>query len=86
MVSTVTTSTVSTVSTVSTTSVMQMSATFGLMVIILLIAFLAAKELVGARRGQRRDAIARSLNVGIVPFILVFSLIMAVNIFVSLLG
>ena len=62
-----------------------MSVALGLVAIVMLIFFLAAKELLSAGLGPRRALVARTLNIGIVPFMMLFLLIIALNI-VNILG
>ena len=74
MVSTVTISTVTTVTTV-TTTVVGLFATVGIIAMIVLIGFLATKELAISSKGSRRRLFAGFLDVGIVPLMVVFAVI-----------
>ncbi|MFC1963320.1 hypothetical protein ACFLVL_01705 [Chloroflexota bacterium] len=77
MISSITSGTVSTVSTASvtsTSSVVGISAACLLIMVVMLLIFLASKELFGAKRGYRRNMLTRALTVGIVPFVIVFAL------------
>jgi hypothetical protein len=67
MISTVTTSTI--------TAIAASSFTVGLAAFaaLLLIALLITKELVGRSSGVKQQWIARSLNIGIIPLIIVFT-------------
>lgn len=83
MISTITTSTITTVtsSVTSITTLMGFSLVFGLIAVVTLIVFLAAKELVmaGNVSGNRR-LLAQALDIGIVPLILTFGVILVVEI------
>ncbi len=74
MVSTVTTATVSTVTTVA------MAGSLGLIIIMLLLSLLIQKEMISAISGRRAERLRQALNIGIVPLVIVFSLITAVKI------
>jgi len=77
MVSTVTTSTVSTVTTVAALGLM---GTLGIVVSIVLVSFLATKELASSSEGPRHRLIARSLDIGIIPLIMAFAVIVVMKI------
>ena len=64
-----------TVSSVTTVSALGVSAALGVLAVVALIAFLAAKELLSASPSSRFKLLGRSLNVGIVPLIMVFGVI-----------
>ena len=78
MITTVTTSTISTITMVSTA--IGLIASLGLVAVIALIGFLGMKELATAGKGVRQRLFARSLNVGIVPLIIVFTVIAAMRV------
>ena len=69
MISTVTTTTVTTV------AMLSMGATLGALASILLILLLATKEVATADTGRALKVFGRSLDVGIAPLLLSFSLI-----------
>ena len=69
MVSTVTTTTVTTV------TLFGITALLGLAAVLMLISYLAAKEMLGASSSQRLQLISRRLNIAIVPLLLVFAAI-----------
>lgn len=74
MVSTVTTTTVTTVALVG------ISALLGLAAVLMLISYLAAKELLGASSSRRLQTVSRRLNAAIVPLLLVFGAIVGARI------
>lgn len=74
MVSTVTTTTVSTVTTVS------IAGSLALVAIVTLLALLIQKELTTAAEGRLARALGRALNIGIVPLLMGFALIVAVRV------
>ncbi len=69
MVSTVTNTTVTTV------TLFGITALLGLAAVLMLISYLAAKEMLGASSSQRLQLISRRLNIAIVPLLLVFAAI-----------
>ena len=69
MVSTVTTTTVTTV------TLFGITALLGLAAVLMLISYLAAKEMLGVSPSRRLQLISRRLNVAIVPLLLVFATI-----------
>ncbi len=69
MVSTVTSTTVTTV------TLFGISALLGLAAVMMLITYLAAKEMLEASSHQRSRLLARRLNVAVVPLLLVFATI-----------
>ncbi|HEU4758764.1 MAG TPA: hypothetical protein VFT91_02165 [Dehalococcoidia bacterium] len=71
MVSTVTSTTVTTV------TLFSISALLGLAAVIMLIAYLAAKEMLEASSHQRLRLLGRRLNVAVVPLLLVFAAVVA---------
>ncbi len=73
MITTVVTSITSTVTSV--TSVMGFGVTLGLVTVISLAAFLCARELATASGSSSRRSLAKFLEVGIVPLIIVFAMI-----------
>ncbi|MGI8554488.1 MAG: hypothetical protein ACR2PL_27420 [Dehalococcoidia bacterium] len=70
MISTVTTATVSSVTTAA-----GFAAALGLMAVLLLIGFLAARELAGTEEHPRLRRLSGMLNVAIVPLLMVFGAI-----------
>jgi len=74
MVSTVTTATVATITTVA------VAGSLVLIGIFTLLALLVQKELVTSARGRFARALGRVLNVGIVPLLIVFALVVAVKV------
>ena len=74
MISTVTTTTVSTVSTVT------IAGSLAVISIVLLLALLIQKELTTAATGRLPRILGRILNVGIVPLLMTFVLIVAVKV------
>ena len=77
MVSTVTTSTITTVSTI---AALGLTATISAIAVVTLITFLTAKQLAGASPSLQSRLTARFLNVGILPMIMAFVVIVAVEI------
>ncbi len=69
MISTVTTTTVTTV------TLFGITALLGLAAVLMLISYLAAKEMLSASSSQRLQMISRRLNIAIVPLLLVFAAI-----------
>ena len=78
MVSTVTTSTVVTVTTVA------IAGSLALIGICTLLALLIQKELTTAADGRFARALGRALNIGIVPLLIVFALIVAIKVIEAL--
>ena len=78
MISTVTTSTITTVTTV--TTMIGFGLALGLVAIIALVAFLCAKELTAAGGSRTSRFLARSLDVGIVPLAIAFSIIVVMKV------
>jgi len=74
MISTVTTSTVTTV-----TTMIGFGMALGLVAVITLIAFLGVRELATASRGGTQRLLAKSLDIGIVPLIIAFAMIIAME-------
>ena len=77
MISTVTTSTVTTVTTI---AAMGLTAAISIAVVVALIAFLSTKELASANLSPSSQLTARFLNVGILPMIMAFAVIVAVEV------
>ena len=77
MISTVTTSTITTVSTI---AALGLTATISAVAVITLIAFLTTKQLAGASPSLSSQLTAKFLNVGILPMIMAFAVIVAVKI------
>ncbi|HLA97160.1 MAG TPA: hypothetical protein VJL34_01810 [Anaerolineales bacterium] len=69
MISTVTTSTVSTVTTAA------LAGSVALIGILVLLALLVQKELASAASGARFQALAKVLNIGILPLLIAFGLV-----------
>ncbi len=78
MVSTVTTTTVTTVTLFGITALLGMAA------VLMLISYLAAKELLGASFSPRLQLISRRLNIAIAPLLLVFAAVVGSEIAVAL--
>ena len=74
MVSTVTSVTISTVTTVA------LSASLGLVAIVILLALLIQKELVSVAVGPKAKAFGRVLNTAIVPLLMVFAVTVVVKV------
>jgi hypothetical protein len=74
MVSTVTTATVTTVTTIA------IAGSLALIGICTLLALLIQKELSTTARGRFARALGRALNIGIVPLLMAFALIVAVKV------
>ena len=75
MITTVTTSTVTTV-----TTMIGFGVALGLVAVVALVAFLCVKELAAASGGSSQRFLARSLDVGIVPLIIAFGMIVAMKV------
>ena len=75
MISTVTTSTISTVS-----IMVGFGMVLGVVAVIALIVFLCAKELASASESKSHRILAKSLDVGIVPLIIAFAMIVAMKV------
>jgi hypothetical protein len=76
----VTTITTSTVTTVTTIAAMGLTATISIAAVVALIGFLTTKELVSASLSPSSQLIARFFNVGILPMVMAFAIIVAVKI------
>ena len=74
MISTVTTSTVSTVTTAA------IAGSVALIGILVLLALLVQKELASAAVGTRFRSLGKALNIGIVPLLIAFALIVSVRV------
>lgn len=72
------TTTVTTV-TVTTTTVLGLTGALGLITTLTLVALLIGKEITAATPGQRTIRWGRTLNVGIVPLLVAFAIIVAVK-------
>ena len=77
MVTTVTTTTVTTVTTV---AALGLTAAIGIAAVVSLIAFLTTKELADARSSSTSFRIAKFASVGIVPLVVAFAVMVAVEI------
>ena len=78
MISTVTTSTVSTITTAA------MAGSVALIGILVLLILLVQKELASSASGKRVQVLARVLNIGIIPLLIAFGLVV-VSRFVAIL-
>jgi hypothetical protein len=76
----VTTITTSTVTTVTTIAAMGLTATISIAAVVALIGFLTTKELISASLSPSSQLIARFFNVGILPMVMAFAIIVAVKI------
>ena len=72
--------TVTTVTTVTLIEAMGLAAIIGAAATVALIAFLIAKELASASLSPSSQLIARFLNVGILPLVMAFAVVVAVKI------
>ena len=77
MISTVTTSTVTTMTAI---AALGLTAAMSIATIVTLISFLSVKELAGASRSITLRLTARFLNVGIIPIIMAFAVIIVVKV------
>ena len=75
MISTVVTTTVTTI-----TTMIGFGMAVGLVAVIALIAFLGVRELATASEGSKQRLLAKSLEIGIVPLIIAFVMIVAMEI------
>jgi hypothetical protein len=75
MISTVTTSTVSTITT-ATATLSGLTGALALVAVITLLALLIQKEIVSGRKDGWHKDFSRGLNVGIVPLVIAFSMIL----------
>ena len=75
MVSTVVTSTVTTI-----TSTVGFGTTLGLVAVIALAVFLCARQLAATGEGNVRKLLVASMNISIVPLIIVFAVIVVVKV------
>ena len=76
----ITTVTTSTISTISVIAVMGLTAAIGVVAVVALISFLTIRELAGAKGSGTSLRIAKFLSVGIVPLVMAFFVIVAVEI------
>lgn len=72
------TTTVTTV-TVSTVTVMGLTGALGLLLSLVVIALLMGKEVASATAGERAVRWGRTLNIGLIPLLISFGIIVAVN-------
>ena len=72
--------TVTTVTTVTTMAALGLTAAISIACAVTLILFLTTKELAGAQSSGTSSRIARFVNVGILPLVLAFAVIVAVKI------
>ncbi len=75
MITTVTTSTITSV-----TTMIGFAVAAGVVAVIALVAFLCVRELVAHGSGGSRRFLARSLDVGIVPLVVAFGIIVAMKV------
>jgi hypothetical protein len=66
-----------TTTTIASSTVLGLGATIALVVVLLLIGFLVAKEIVTTVSEARARSVGRVLNVGAVPLLIVFAVIIA---------
>lgn len=76
--------TVTTVTTVTTIAALGLAAAISVAAVVSLIVLLIAKELAGAKSSGKALRITRFLGVGIVPLVLAFAVIVAVNVVLAL--
>lgn len=76
MITTITTTTVTTVTAI---AAMGLTAAVSIAAIVSLIVFLTTKEVAGASNTNTRLRVAKFVNVGIVPLVIVFSVIVIVK-------
>jgi hypothetical protein len=69
-----------TVSTVTTIAAASLGTGIALFTVLMLIAFLTGKELLGASSGDKHKLIARSLNISIIPLLLGFIVIVGLKV------
>lgn len=69
-----------TVSTVSTIAGASLAAGLGVFLVLLLIGFLAGKEVLGASSGTRQRRLARSLSISIIPLVIGFVVIVGLKV------
>lgn len=74
MVSTVTSTTVTTV------TLLGLSALLGMAAVLLLIGYLAAREILGASHSGRLRRLAQRLNVAVIPLLVVFVIIVGTQV------
>ena len=72
--------TVTTITTITTIAAIGITAALSIACVATLILFLTTKELASARRSDTYTRIARFVNIGILPLVLVFAVIVAVKI------
>ncbi|MBA7506256.1 hypothetical protein ES706_04937 [subsurface metagenome] len=70
---------ISTVTTSAVTTMIGFGMALGLVAVITLIAFLGVRELATASRGGTQRLLAKSLDIGIVPLIIAFAMIIAME-------
>ena len=76
MIITVTTSTVTTITTI---AAMGLTAAFSVIAVAALIGFLTTKELASASRSSSPQSVARFSSIGIIPLVMAFVVIVAVQ-------
>ncbi len=69
-----------TISTVTTVTAVGFAASLSIFGAILLIGFLATKELVGASRGERQKYLSKAANIAIIPLVMAFIVIVGLKI------
>ena len=73
-------STVTTTTTTVTTASIAIVAAIGVVAVVMLVSFLATRELATASEGPRFKRLGRYLNVGIIPLLMVFGMIVVMKI------
>jgi hypothetical protein len=69
-----------TVSTITTIAAASFGTGIAIFAILMLIGFLAGKELLGASSGNKQKLIARSLNISIIPLLIGFVIIVGLKV------
>jgi hypothetical protein len=72
--------TVVTVSTVTTIVAASVAASISIFATLMLIGFLVGKELLGTSKDNKMKLIARSLNIGIIPLVIGFTVLIGLKI------
>ncbi len=84
MITTITTSSITTITSITTIAAMGLTAAIGIVAVVGLIAFLTTKEVASVSRFRPALRIAKFVNVGIVPLVIAFAVIVAVTILEAL--
>jgi hypothetical protein len=69
-----------TVSTITTIAAASLGTGIAIFAVLMLIGFLAGKELLGASSGNKQKLIARSLNISIIPLLIGFIVIVGLKV------